>query len=259
MVLFPLLIVGSGFIITLVIRHLDQSLLSYFDFVALLIVLGGTLLVAVITLPWEYRHDVVKVLSLLFKKERPQFDLLMKQAISVYQTRDLNIKDNHRSLYARVLQQGIELLTLNLPVETIKNILGDQISMQIRRNKRVAYAIKNLAKYPPAFGLIGTVFGLVNIMKKLASTADASFLGAEMSIALVATMYGLMVANFLLNPIGELLLKKSEEEEEYADIALTAIVLVAQQASYLEFMEQISALVPEHERANIQLKWDEVA
>jgi chemotaxis protein MotA len=85
-------------------------------------------------------------------------------------------------------------------------------------------------------------------MRSLNGSADASRLGTDMSIALVATMYGLLVANFLVSPLAEFIMKKVEEEEEYADLALEAISLVADQASTIEFIEQMNALVPPQDR-----------
>ena len=108
--------------------------------------------------------------------------------------------------------------------------------------------MKSLAKYPPAFGLMGTVLGLVNIMKGLAKATDAAGLGVEMSVALVATMYGLLVANFVVNPIGEILNKKSEEEEEYAEIALQAILLLSSKSSLLESQEILNSMVPDNNK-----------
>jgi chemotaxis protein MotA len=89
-------------------------------------------------------------------------------------------------------------------------------------------------------------------MKGLANATEASQLGLEMSIALVATMYGLLIANFIVNPAGELLVKKSEEEEEYADIALEAILLFKDGESLLESQEALNAMVPDEQRLELQ-------
>lgn len=240
--LFPLLLIGSGFILSAVIWHLDQSLINYYDFVALFIVLGGTILVGALSLPWEYRKDLLRAFTFLFKPEKSRYREVLEQGRLFFQGEVTKVTDS--SLFHLILQRGDELLRLGLLPEKVQEILEDLISMQIRRYKRVAFAVKNLAKYPPAFGLVGTVFGLVNLMKRLEGVTDASSLGVQMSIALVATMYGLLLANFVINPIGEFLLRKTEEEEEYADIALNAVRLKSQDEGYLVFMEQMDALVP---------------
>jgi chemotaxis protein MotA len=247
MFLFPLLIFGSIFILSSIVSHLGQTPGNYYDFVAFIIVWGGTLSVGIALLPWEYRKEVTKAFGFLIKQEKSQFHKVLKAAKDVFETRESGIQNPHY-LYEFILKDGAEYIQLGLSKERIMTILEDQIAMSTRRLKRVGLSLRNLAKYPPAFGLVGTVLGLVNLMRSLNGTADASRLGTDMSIALVATMYGLLVANFLVSPLAEFIMKKVEEEEEYADLALEAISLVADQASTIEFIEQMNALVPPQDR-----------
>jgi chemotaxis protein MotA len=72
-----------------------------------------------------------------------------------------------------------------------------------------------------------------------------------MAIALVATFYGLLIANLLVNPAGELILKKAQEEEELAEIAIQTLLLMNSKASQLEALETINSYVPLHERADV--------
>jgi len=240
MLLFPFLI-----------QHLGQSPQNYFDVVAFIIVWGGTTIVAVTLLPWEYRGHLLKVFFMLFKPEKYKYSHVLKLMQQAFIEKKVTVS-KRPDLYERIIVQGLEYLQLGLDKDRILRILEDQIALEGRRMKRIGLTIRNLAKYPPAFGLIGTVFGLVNIMRQLEGVTEASRLGAEMSIALVATMYGLLVANFIINPLGEFILKKIEEQEEYADIALEAIGLMTENASQLEFHEQLNALVPVQLRMSLK-------
>jgi chemotaxis protein MotA len=247
MFLFPFLIFFSIFILTAALSHLGQSPKTYYDFVAFTIVWGGTLAVGSALLPWEYGREIKKAFGFLIKKEKAQFQRILSLSKTLFETRESNIH-NPQYLYEYILRDGAEFIQLGLPKERILIILEDQIAMSTRRLKRVGLALRNLAKYPPAFGLVGTVLGLVNLMRQLEGAVDASKLGSEMSIALVATMYGLLVANFLISPLAEFIMKKVEEEEEYADLALEAISLASDHVSTLEFIEQMNALVPRQDR-----------
>lgn len=247
MFLFPFLIFFSVFILSAVVSHLGQSASTYYDFVAFIIVWGGTLSVGAALLPWEYRQEIRRAFGFLIKKEDAQFSKVLDLSKGVFESRESNIQNPHY-LYEYILKDGAEYLQLGISKERVMTILEDQIAMSSRRLKRVGLSLRNLAKYPPAFGLVGTVLGLVNLMKQLEGATDASKLGAEMSIALVATMYGLLVANFIVSPLAEFIMKKVEEEEEYADLALEAISLIADHVSTLEFVEQMNALVPPQDR-----------
>jgi chemotaxis protein MotA len=248
MILFPILTLLSGFFISLAIHHLNQSLSNYYDFVALTMVLGGTFSVGVVLIPWEYRTDLVRSIKALFKPEKRRYKQIVTECLNLLRLEKLpGTEGKKEDLYLRVLSEGLELVQLGFSAEKIDRILGEKVFQSVKRVRKIGAAVKGLAKYPPAFGLMGTVLGLVNIMKHLAAATDASKLGVEMSVALVATMYGLLVANFFVQPIGELLMKKADEEEEYAEIALQAVLLFKERASLVEAHEILSAMVPDEQ------------
>jgi chemotaxis protein MotA len=248
MILLPCLITFSCFLITLAIRHLNQSVVNYYDFVALIMVAGGTLALGAALLPWEYREDLKTCLRFLFRAEKRQYPQLMRECVKTLESGKLDAKEKPQWFYQRILADGFELIQLGIPKEKVEMILRDRVYHSTRRWKKIAASVRNLAKYPPAFGLMGTVFGLVNIMRGLAQASDPGKLGVEMSVALVATMYGLLMANFVVNPIGEILVKKAEEEEEYAIVAVEAILMVKEQAPLLESVEVLNSLIPEDQR-----------
>ncbi|GIL17922.1 MAG: Chemotaxis protein PomA [Ignavibacteriaceae bacterium] len=252
MILLPILVLLSGISLLTAIHHLDQSIVTYYDFVALVMVLGGTITLGIILLPWEYRKDIWKATKFLVRKEKPQFPSVLRECISVTKGMAPSPDRANDWLYKKILSDGVELVYLGLPTDRIEIILQERMFQTIKRWKKISAAVRNLAKYPPAFGLMGTVLGLVNIMRSLAEASQASQLGAQMSIALVATMYGLLVANFIVNPIGELLLKKSEEEEDYAELAIESVLLLSNKASYIEAHEMLNAMVPDEHRLTFE-------
>lgn len=247
MILLPLLVLMSGFLITTAIHHLGQSVSNYYDFVALIMVLGGTTTVGIMLIPWEYRQDIKLSLKFLLRPERRQYKKAMHEILQTLQSGAFKSTEQ-KYLFQKILKDGSELVQIGVSRKSIEDILSERVFHSIKRWKRISTAVKSLAKYPPAFGLMGTVFGLVNIMKGLASASDASKLGVEMSVALIATMYGLLVANFLVNPVGELISRKAEEEEEYANLALEAVLLLKDQTPFLESIELLNSFIPEEQR-----------
>lgn len=251
MIIIPALMLSSGFLITMAIRHLNQSVVNYYDFVALLMVAGGTITLGLALLPWEYRKDLKVAFKFLFRAEKRQYGNLMQESVRVLQSGRFQAPAQAHWLYQKILSDGCELVQLGLPKEKIETILSERVFHSVKRWKKIAASLRNLAKYPPAFGLMGTVFGLVNIMRGLAGSSDPGKLGLEMSVALVATMYGLLMANFVVNPLGEVLLKKAEEEEEYANVALETVLLLKEQGSLMESVEIINSMIPDDQRVRL--------
>lgn len=260
--MFPLSIAIAGLAIFLAVHHLGQSIINYFDFVAFTMVFGGTLAVAVATFPWEYRKDLVTGIRSLFAKEDRRFQSVVGLCMKILREGTKNIEQlnlDRNSLYGRILLDGQSMIELSFNSERFEHILREKLFHSSKRSRRVANALRSLAKYPPAFGLVGTVLGLVNIMRGLNSGLDAKQTALEMSIALVATFYGLLVSNLLINPAGELILKKANEEEELGEIALQTLLLIKDNTSILEAQEILNSLIPEEQRYDDESQYQESA
>lgn len=260
--LFPISLAIAAISIFLSIHHLGQSIVSYFDFVAFVMVLGGTLSVSVATFPWEYRKDLIQSARMLFEKEEVKYKTVIHLCLELVKNGTSKISTLHltrSTLYERLLLDGVDMLELSFSQNRFEQVLREKLFHTSKRYRRVANALRSLAKYPPAFGLAGTVLGLVNIMKGLNKGMDAKSVALEMSLALVATFYGLMMANLIINPFGELVLKKAQEEEELGEIALQSLLMLNKNTSLLEAQEVLNSMVPEEHRSESLNDSDEAA
>jgi chemotaxis protein MotA len=216
-------------------------------------VLGGTISIALITLPLEHMREIFKGLKLLLNPASRNEKDLIQNALQVVSTKNLNqIQSLNLNYFIRnVFRDGIELMQLGFSSEKIERILTERVLSESKRIKRVANSIRSLSKYPPAFGLIGTVLGLVNIMRQMSNGSSATQIGLEMSVALVATLYGLLVSNLIINPAGEALLKNANDQIDDAFLVVQAIVLASENTSILESQELLNSFVASEKRANI--------
>ncbi|MCB0414001.1 MAG: MotA/TolQ/ExbB proton channel family protein, partial [Bdellovibrionales bacterium] len=151
----------------------------------------------------------------------------------------------------QILLDGYELIELGFSPEKIQMVLEERIYQVEKKKAQISNSIQSLSKYPPAFGLAGTVFGLVELMKAVTEGLPAQQTGIKMATALVATMYGLIVANLFVNPAGELLKKIYEDENRLYEIALHTVMLAAEQSNLLEAQEMLNSHVEPHERVNV--------
>ena len=154
MSLFPISILIVAIAFGASIAHLNQSAKDYFDLVAMLLVLFGTLAVALVTIPWKYKADLKISLHRLFRGHKTNYKKCLTDSMDYLQSpfnTTQNLKSNH--LYLKVLKDGYELKSLNLPTEKIEIILNERIQSFLDRQKKISNSIKGLAKYPPAFGL----------------------------------------------------------------------------------------------------------
>ena len=106
------------------------------------------------------------------------------------------------------------------------DILTKRIQVQKDRELAQINIFKSLSKYPPAFGMTGTVIGMVGLMEQLGGKMGTSNIGSNMAIAMMATLYGLLLANFFLTPVSENLLFRSQKTIGKRQIIIEGVVLI---------------------------------
>jgi chemotaxis protein MotA len=107
------------------------------------------------------------------------------------------------------LAKAISLCVDGVEVEQIRGILEADIGAMAARHRRGASILDGVAEIAPAFGMIGTLIGLVQM---LATMDDPSSIGPSMAVALLTTLYGALIANVVCIPLSGKLKLRSEEE-----------------------------------------------
>jgi chemotaxis protein MotA len=242
----------SGICFVSAIFNLKQDFVNYFDLSGLFIVVGGTCALGVMTFPWQHRAEIVRSLKELFYPRKLNLLQVNTECFALVKDARDGVTDRAAGTdlgyYQQVLADGRELLQLGFRSEKIEKILDERIYQWNDRNLKVAHAFRSLAKYPPAFGLMGTVFGLVSLMRSISSGAGSTEIGYRMAVALVSTLYGLILANLILNPAGERIQTILADEKKAAELCLRAVVIASETVSLLEAQEILNSYVKPAER-----------
>lgn len=241
------LIINIGFIAASI--HLQQGLESYWDFVAFSVVIFGTLSVMYINRPAIAGKTILKNFKQSIFESHTQTKNFVNDCISF--ARGQGIKSKKKTIENQFLIDGTELIGLGFNYEKIESILTQRYQYHAKSVTQIANWFRKNSKYPPAFGLAGTVLGLIHLMRGISEGINPQETGIRMAVALVATFYGLVIANIILNPIGELLLEKLKHDEEKAEIALTTIRLMMEKASLIEIQEELNSFVESENKINI--------
>ena len=96
------------------------------------------------------------------------------------------------------------------------------------RHDAAAGLYEKASAYAPAFGMVGTLVGLINMLKglNLDGSGGASSLGEDMSIALITTFYGSVLSNLVFHPIAKKLRIRQDEEELYCSTIIEGIIAI---------------------------------
>ncbi|MTI16918.1 flagellar motor protein PomA [Rhodobacteraceae bacterium RKSG542] len=238
----------SAFVIITIAIFLGGSINQFMDLPSALIVLGGGLAATLVRFPLSsilsafatgaklaFTHkkieprDLVEEISGLAELQRKSGPLGLESA---------EITDNN-------LNKGIQYIADGYDHELIRESMERERDLYLNRlseGKRVYAALGDAA---PAFGMIGTLVGLVQM---LATMDDPSTIGPSMAIALLTTLYGSVIANVVCLPLVDKLDAKFEVEELNQTLIIDGVLQIKENKSPSLIKEMLLAYMPEQHR-----------
>lgn len=189
------------------------SLTTFIDIPSVLIVFGGTIGALILSTKGKNAKQLLKVFSLVFKEKKKNDLEIINQFVdwSMRARKEglLSLEDTIEGIEDSFIRKGFMMIVDGSEPETIKTVLGLKIRGISERHKNNRAMLDTGAALAPAFGMIGTLIGLVNMLKTL---SDPSTIGPQMSIALITTFYGSMLANLVFMPMSKKLKAQTAEE-----------------------------------------------
>jgi chemotaxis protein MotA len=246
--LSALIIVGMAIFETTDNYHL------YFNILGLLIVVGGTLTAGLITFPFSDIIYVVKVFFTIFSRNtnlgKDTATMVMEVAVKVRKNKtDLpNIIKDVRDPFFR---DGLQMVYDGFEQDRIADLLSKRIKTQFERENSEINVIRTLSKYPPAMGMVGTVIGLVSMLSGLGDSEAQSKMGASMSVAFLATLYGLLFANFVLTPMSENIALRSYKQIAIRQMVIEGILMIKEGVSPIIMQESLNSYLPPRLRIDV--------
>lgn len=201
---------------------------SFFDFNSLLIVLGGTFGATLVNFPLD---DLVKASGLIrtaFFPDRSSGLLRMRRLTELSEIVRaegvVGLESAIRRETDPFFRKAIELVADALPPEDIRRILEIDLSFLGDRHRRGAQVFQTMGTIAPAMGLVGTLIGLVQMLRTL---SDPSSVGPGMAVALLTTFYGAVLANLVFLPLAGKLRARSAEEALIKEMTIEGAVDIA--------------------------------
>ena len=120
-----------------------------------------------------------------------------------------------------LLRDGISLIVNDFSPEEIRHNLTNRVNAKQSRMQLAANLFENMSKVSPGVGMIGTLIGLVQMM---ANMKDPSNIGGGMAIAMITTLYGLLLGTVLYAPCGEKISLEAEKSLETDLLVLEGVI-----------------------------------
>lgn len=231
-----------------------KSIATYIDPLSVLIVLGCTIGSAFM----QYPARELKLLKNGFKfslfGKVPQFSGIVRHLIEIAKLLKSGkpIQEIMSTTTDPLIKQGLSLIENELPLDRIYYILNQQIQVQQTEDSKVKDMFSTLGKLPPTFGMLGTVIGLVGLLESLGGDSGSASVGGAMAVALITTLYGLVISNFFLDPVANNLRIKQDHMLTVAKIILKGLILSADSTvTTIEVQEIMNAYLPEKEKVDV--------
>ena len=202
---------------------------QFIDIPSMAIVFGGTFGALFISYPFEMFKMIPKHFKLVFGKNPYDAMQYIQQIVDLAQEARkkglLALEEKAADIEDKFLYDSIMLIVDAIEPDRVKRILETQVDYIDQRHDYVVGFYDRGAALAPAFGMIGTVIGLINMLGNL-EMSDPSILGVGMSLALITTLYGSLLANLLFTPISSKLIVLHEQERLCLELIIEGVVSI---------------------------------
>lgn len=241
----PLLGFISGCaIVGLAVTMTAKDAMIYLNFPGLLVVIGGTLSAVLVSNPFQRLMRLKKSLTdAFFGREENGLDLKEIANLSkLYRLGDLRQLERHLlKVNSPFLKEGMQLLVDGADSEGLITTLEWRIQQSQDHKHQEAAILRQMASAAPAFGMVGTLLGLVNMLASM-DGSDFSQLGFNMAVALITTFYGVVLANLIFKPYALILENRVESATELFGLELKAIELISENRNPTYIKEMLRSL-----------------
>jgi chemotaxis protein MotA len=237
-----ILFVGSVMIST-------DNVMMFLNLPSIIMVLGGTLANAFISYQGPYVLKALRSVYEILNHAKTNETILVKEAERVVEWSRIVASQGQVALEQHIKEKGnddllcygIQLVADGIDSATVRDLLSNRIETTFDRNMRQVEILRNMASAAPAFGMIGTLVGLIIMLDGL---ADASSLGTGLAIAMLTTLYGVLLARFIFQPAAD----KTSQREEIAHfrnmLMMEGFVMLAEGQNTSQIRERIASFLP---------------
>jgi chemotaxis protein MotA len=200
---------------------------AFLDVPSVVMVVGGTAAAVMISLPFRAILNARKALRRVLFHRQQDLAQLAEQLVSLSAVarRDglLGLESRIEELDHPLVADGLRMAVDGVRADVIEDVLRTEIEAVAARHRSGRSAFEQTARYLPAFGMIGTLVGLVIMLGNLRSPEA---IAPGMAIAMLTTLYGLVIANLFFMPAAEKLAFLTRHELLAMELALAGILAI---------------------------------
>lgn len=244
---------GMGLVLWAIM--MDGSLSAFVNWPGLMITVGGSFGAMLINFQMEQVRQVMKItMQVIFDKKQDVSSLshiFVNLAQKARREGLLALEDELEKIEDPFLRNGLQMVIDGFEPDSIRDIMDTEVYTLVQRHQMGQNLYLTWGSLAPAFGMIGTLIGLVQMLSSL-DNPDA--IGPGMAVALLTTFYGVLMANLIFNPIAGKLAIRSELEVSCKEAIIDAVLSLQAGVNPRILQEKLKAYLSPQERENLYSK-----
>ena len=218
---------------------------AFLNWPGMLIVLGGVGCATFISFPGHQLRRVLPALIIALRPNRRNVVEDLEQVVAVARVWQRGeIRDREREVRwvkSRILRVGLEWTLAGMPIQQVQEMMAWEHERTQLQEDADAEILLTMAAYSPAFGMLGTLLGLINMLYEL-EEASLVHIGSNMALALITTFYGLLCANLFFMPLSVKLQGYFSERSRDRRVAIEAVRLINKHVGPAQLRETLNGI-----------------
>lgn len=220
------LIAGMAIVVSAMV--MGSSIYLFINIPSVMIVVGGTLSATIIRFSMQDSFAAIGMSFDAIKHKRETRDLnqlidLTEELIRISRKNGMLALQNE-TIDNDFYREGVRMLVDGYTVELMQTTLKEKNSLFVEAAETSAGVFRAIGEAAPAFGMIGTLVGLIQM---LANLSDPSTIGPSMAVALLTTLYGAMIANLFALPMADKIESWAHDESHRQHLIVEALDCLA--------------------------------
>ncbi|MGL4944113.1 MAG: motility protein A [Thermoguttaceae bacterium] len=220
------IVLGSALLSMAIMTSKNGTFAMFIDIPSIFIVGGGATAAMMIAYPLSHVAKVVAVTKKTFfvstRSVLETISLIVSLSESSRREGILSLENRLEELSDAFLTLGVRMAVDGMSPEVVESIMRTEIDAVGARHDSCRGLVANFGKYGPAFGMIGTLMGLVMMLAKL----DPDTIGPGMAVAILTTLYGAVMSNLFLLPMADKLSFYNEQELLIMEITVRGVIAI---------------------------------
>lgn len=213
-------IIGAAFGFLLILGAIalgTNNFMAFFSIEGLMIVVGGALAVAFMSFQANYVMEALRSIGLMFKKPIATHENLHHDMIDIIAwarvvkekgLRGLESEVGDDDMEDRFVKYGLDMVVSNYDPDEVRTMMETAADAFYERDTVPAQVLTAMASHAPAFGMVGTLVGMVIMLGNFKD--DMSGIGQGLAVSLLSTLYGVVTARMIYMPAAAKIMQKQD-------------------------------------------------